>query len=92
MLLLLLLLVATAQCGTLDDLIAFVGGGSAPPVAPLAAAGGGFPAAPSAGKIPSPQIVSPIPFSAPADPTRGVVDLDVPQPKPQVFMDRRDRF
>ena len=85
---LLILFVSSTQADQLADLINFVRGNGANPVGTGSgpASLGGAPqqrvAAPSVG------LAAPIPFSEPADPSRGRVQIDVPQPKsssPQVI-------
>ena len=86
-LILLFLLVVFCNGNQLDKLISFVKGGANPagsstiPPPPSSLA-------PRANQVEintAPraqfQIVAPIPFSEVADPNRGVVDIDVPQPK-----------
>ena len=86
-LILLCLLVVFCNGNQLDKLISFVKGGANPagsstiPPPPSSLA-------PRANQVEintAPraqfQIVAPIPFSEVADPNRGVVDIDVPQPK-----------
>ena len=92
-----LLCFAFGNCDQLQNLINFArGSGLNPPAGGQGTAGqirqGGAGVRPAAGagnqqpvaarQRPRTPIASPIPFAEPADPTRGVVPLDVPQPKP----------
>ena len=76
------MLVVFSNGNQLDKLISFVKGGANP------AGSSTIPQPPRANQAEintAPraqfQIVAPIPFSEVADPNRGVVDIDVPQPK-----------
>ena len=83
---LLLCSVSAVSCNQLDKLISFVKGGVNPAgrsiVSPTHTEHSGALPSPASARSP---IIAPIPFSELADPTRGVVDIDVPQPKPQGF-------
>jgi hypothetical protein len=79
-LILLLVVVGTAQGNQLDKLISFVRGGANPNV------GASSRVAPTLTRLAPgsrPSLQAPIPFAEVADPSRGVVDLDVPQPRRQ---------
>ena len=84
-----LLCFAFGNCDQLQNLINFArGSGLNPPAGGQRTAGqirqggAGNQQPVAARQRPRTPIASPIPFAEPADPTRGVVPLDVPQPKP----------
>lgn len=79
-LLALLLLAPPADCD-LESLLNFVNGGSNPVVQGSNLGQGPPRAGPRVRQRPTASIAAPIPFAELADPSRGVVPLDVPQPK-----------
>ena len=85
--LILCLLAAFSNGNQLDKLISFVKGGENPagsstiPPAPSTFAPRVNQAQINTAPRAQFQIIAPIPFSEVADPNRGVVDIDVPQPK-----------
>ncbi len=85
----LLLLVAFSQADQLSKLINFVRGNGANPSGTGSGAAT-LSSAPQQPRVAAPSVglAAPIPFSEPADPSRGRVQIDVPQPNrssPQVI-------
>ena len=84
----LLLLVAFSQADQLSKLINFVRGNGANPSGTGSGAATLSSAPPPRVAAPPVGLAAPIPFSEPADPSRGRVQIDVPQPNrssPQVI-------
>jgi len=81
---LLVVLAIPAQCNQLEKLISFANAGGQNPSGSSRPNGIGRPQAPPAPRArpraPSRNIISPIPFSEPADPGRRTVPIDLPQP------------